>query len=96
MENSREDKVRLRAYQIWEDEGRPEGEDIAHWYRAEGEIEPEEHADQGQMDSKPSEEEETESVTHAIEAPQMSPNGRRRRTPLSGVTESWKATDSNP
>ena len=25
---------RLRAYQIWEDEGRPEGQDLAHWYRA--------------------------------------------------------------
>lgn len=24
----------VRAYQIWENEGRPEGEDLAHWYRA--------------------------------------------------------------
>ncbi|NTH49325.1 DUF2934 domain-containing protein [Agrobacterium rhizogenes] len=96
MESSREDKVRLRAYQIWEDEGRPEGEAIAHWYRADSEIEPEEHAGQRPIGSKPSEGEETESATHAIEAPQMPPNGRRRRTPLSGVADSWKEPDSNP
>lgn len=29
-----DDARRLRAYQIWEDEGRPEGRDLAHWYRA--------------------------------------------------------------
>ncbi|NEI72488.1 zinc-binding dehydrogenase [Rhizobium lusitanum] len=29
-----DDTRRLRAYQIWEDEGRPEGQDLAHWYRA--------------------------------------------------------------
>ncbi|MGZ2384665.1 hypothetical protein ACVIDN_006089 [Rhizobium brockwellii] len=29
-----DDARRLRAYQIWEDEGRPEGQDLAHWYRA--------------------------------------------------------------
>jgi hypothetical protein len=31
-----EDTRRLRAYQIWESEGRPEGQDLAHWYRAGG------------------------------------------------------------
>ncbi|MBB3565834.1 NADPH:quinone reductase-like Zn-dependent oxidoreductase [Rhizobium sp. BK512] len=29
-----EEARRLRAYQIWENEGRPEGEDLAHWYKA--------------------------------------------------------------
>ena len=29
-----EDARRLRAYQIWEDEGRPDGQDLAHRYRA--------------------------------------------------------------
>ncbi|WP_082519860.1 DUF2934 domain-containing protein [Rhizobium sp. Root1220] len=31
-----EDARRLRAYLIWESEGRREGEDLAHWYRAGG------------------------------------------------------------
>ncbi|MEZ2224486.1 DUF2934 domain-containing protein [Rhizobium sp. RCC_161_2] len=29
-----EEEKRLRAYQIWESEGRPEGRDLAHWYQA--------------------------------------------------------------
>jgi hypothetical protein len=29
-----EESRRLRAYQIWESEGRPEGRDLAHWYQA--------------------------------------------------------------
>lgn len=30
--------VRVRAYQIWEAEGRPHGRDQAHWYQAESEL----------------------------------------------------------
>lgn len=29
-----DEEKRLRAYQIWESEGRPEGRDLAHWYQA--------------------------------------------------------------
>ena len=29
------EKIRLRAFQIWESEGRPEGLDQEHWQRAE-------------------------------------------------------------
>jgi hypothetical protein len=29
-----EDAVRTRAYQIWEEEGRPEGRHVLHWQRA--------------------------------------------------------------
>ena len=32
------DKIRLRAFQIWEAEGRPEGRDLEHWQRAEFEL----------------------------------------------------------
>ncbi len=30
-----QDKVRLIAYSIWEDEGRPDGRDVEHWCKAE-------------------------------------------------------------
>jgi hypothetical protein len=33
--NDREQRQRERAYQIWEDEGRPEGAHEDHWKRAE-------------------------------------------------------------
>jgi hypothetical protein len=30
----REDRMRERAYQIWEEQGRPEGRDLEHWHEA--------------------------------------------------------------
>jgi hypothetical protein len=32
------DRIRLRAHEIWEQEGRPEGRSHEHWLRAEREI----------------------------------------------------------
>jgi hypothetical protein len=34
-----EHRIRLRAYEIWEDEGRPEGCADDHWMRAQREFE---------------------------------------------------------
>lgn len=34
-----EERIRLRAYEIWEREGRPEGREAEHWDRARREIE---------------------------------------------------------
>jgi hypothetical protein len=31
-------RIRQRAYEIWEDEGRPEGRERIHWVRAEAEF----------------------------------------------------------
>jgi len=33
-----EQRVRARAYQIWQEEGRPDGRDVEHWIRAVLEI----------------------------------------------------------
>jgi hypothetical protein len=38
----REDRIRRRAYEIWEREGRPHGREQEHWDRAVQEIEAEE------------------------------------------------------
>jgi hypothetical protein len=35
---SNEDRIRQRAYEIWEREGRPHGEDLKHWLQAFQEI----------------------------------------------------------
>jgi hypothetical protein len=32
------ERIRRRAYELWESEGRPEGRQHAHWYQAEMEI----------------------------------------------------------
>jgi len=34
----RQDEISRRAYQIWEEEGRPEGRHDEHWQRAEREL----------------------------------------------------------
>lgn len=35
-----DERIRQRAYEIWEAEGRPEGQEADHWQRARDEIEP--------------------------------------------------------
>jgi len=37
-EQSTEDRIRARAHQIWEEEGRPEGRSDEHWERAKIEV----------------------------------------------------------
>ena len=39
MDSDRELDIRKRAYAIWEQEGRPMGEDMKHWLQAWQEIE---------------------------------------------------------
>jgi hypothetical protein len=34
MEDDREELIRQRAYSIWEEQGRPQGEDMRHWLQA--------------------------------------------------------------
>ena len=39
MSDDREAQIRRRAYEIWEQEGRPHGEELSHWIKAFEEIE---------------------------------------------------------
>jgi hypothetical protein len=36
--SDRSELIRRRAYQMWEERGRPEGLDAEHWYAAEQEL----------------------------------------------------------
>jgi hypothetical protein len=36
---SREERIRYRAHQIWDEQGRPDGADREHWTQAEREVE---------------------------------------------------------
>ena len=38
MDDHREDIIRARAIEIWEEEGRPEGRDDEFWFRAAAEF----------------------------------------------------------
>lgn len=35
-----EERIRQRAYELWETNGRPEGQEFEHWSQARQEIEP--------------------------------------------------------
>jgi hypothetical protein len=36
--SDREHDIRVRAHQLWEEEGRPDGREHDHWHQAEAEI----------------------------------------------------------
>jgi hypothetical protein len=38
MANDKHEQIRRRAYEIWEDEGRPEGSHLRHWHQAADEL----------------------------------------------------------
>ena len=38
MEHDRDTRIRKRAHEIWEQEGRPDGKEAEHWERAEREM----------------------------------------------------------
>jgi hypothetical protein len=44
MDSEKQRRIRERAYEIWQREGRPHGRDAQHWQRAEAEIETESQA----------------------------------------------------
>ncbi|WP_133663965.1 DUF2934 domain-containing protein [Paraburkholderia sp. BL10I2N1] len=54
MDNaSREEKIRVRAYELWEKDGSPEGRADEYWEQARAQIEDEEsEADRNEDDSK--------------------------------------------
>ena len=39
--DDRDERIRKRAHEIWEEEGRPEGREYSHWLRARAEIDAE-------------------------------------------------------
>jgi len=46
MDQDREERIRARAYGIWEREGRQEGGHESHWQQAENELREEEAGEQ--------------------------------------------------
>jgi hypothetical protein len=51
MTPNNEDRIRDRAYALWEADGRPEGQDKDYWARAERELSEESGLDMSEEDS---------------------------------------------
>ena len=78
MEHEKEELIRRRAYAIWEQEGRPEGEHHRHWEQASREM-------QGQHDVRGAEKDRSEPAAEAVRAPSRGRNGNSARaTRLAG------------
>ena len=43
------ERIRKRAHEIWEEEGRPEGREYTHWLRARADI----YAEDGEKSKRP-------------------------------------------
>jgi Protein of unknown function (DUF2934) len=52
MADDREDRIRERAYRLWEREGRPQGRHETHWHQASQEVGDELFRQQGATDSQ--------------------------------------------
>lgn len=72
-EADREEEIRLIAYQIWEDEGRPHGRDLEHWRKAEAIWE--EQQDQELSGAEP------RKITQAKSRPRVSGKKTKRKSP---------------
>ncbi len=79
MEADREDKIRARAYQLWEEEGRPEGRAEQHWFTARESLAVEENQESTYLpidtgtDAEP-----IEAVENAGEFPTLTDQGELR------------------
>lgn len=87
MEANRDDEIRARAYQLWEEEGRPEGRAEQHWFTARESLAIEENHESALLpldtgtDAEP-----IEAVENAGEFPTLTDQGEQRnpRRPKSG------------
>ena len=87
MEANRDDEIRTRAYQLWEEEGRPEGRADQHWCTARESLAVEENHETALLpldtgtDAEP-----IEAVENAGEFPTLTDQGEQRipRRPKTG------------
>lgn len=79
MEADRDDEIRARAYQLWEEEGRPEGRAEQHWFTAREALAVEENQDTTYrpIDSTP-DVEPIEAVENTGEFPTLTDQGEQR------------------
>lgn len=75
-----EAKIKERAYQLWEREGRPHGKDLEHWRRAEQEVKSQ--ADQGILQR---------SVERSNPSPRMAPTSPAGTAAAAGESRQTKS-----
>lgn len=83
MDQDREERVRMRAYEIWEREGRQDGNQEVHWQQAEQEElrdkDPGEHDQEGDSSSQSAAGEQSGAMSR--EYAKRSPEGTLKEDP---------------
>lgn len=82
MDHDHQERIRQRAHEIWENEGRPEGRDADHWTQAEQEL-------REQSAENPA----GEQAQPAAEA--MAPKARKPRKPAAKSAAGGKAAQAD-
>jgi hypothetical protein len=80
-----EQSIRERAYQLWEQDGRPDGRSIDYWLQAARELEEEEVARSAQPDGDPVREPKPSVNAGEFRERVRQPNMRKRRVKDVGV-----------
>ncbi|MCM5552804.1 DUF2934 domain-containing protein [Pleomorphomonas sp. NRK KF1] len=79
MQVNRDDEIRARAYQLWEEEGRPEGRAEQHWFTAREALSVEENQDTTYLPiDNGTDAEPIEAVENAGEFPTLTDQGEQR------------------
>lgn len=96
MDQDHQERIRQRAHEIWESEGRPEGRDADHWSRAEEEL-------RAQMGSGGSSDDDAQSGENAQAnqarpdvADAMAPKAPKRPRKTSAKNGRTAASESTP
>lgn len=87
MEVNHDDEIRARAYQLWEEEGRPEGRAEQHWFTARESLAVEENHESALLPiDTGTGAEPIEAVENAGEFPTLTDQGEQRipRRPKEG------------
>ena len=94
MGADREDKIRARAYQLWEEEGRPEGRAEQHWFTAKETLAVEENQEDTYLPIETgTEPEPIEAVENAGEFPTLTDRGDQQ---IPHHADHGKATSTRP
>ncbi|PKR89922.1 hypothetical protein CXZ10_07010 [Pleomorphomonas diazotrophica] len=79
MDANRDDEIRARAYQLWEEEGRPEGRAEQHWFTARESLAIEENQDSTYLPiDSGTDAEPIEALENAGEFPTLTDQGEQR------------------
>jgi len=88
MDQDHQERIRQRAHEIWESEGRPEGRDTDHWSRAQEELKNEMGEDQ------PAQDEAEPEVAQAAEPAKPKRARKSAKTKTSAKSDTVPTTES--